>query len=167
MQQGSLIRRHRKRDPDVWQFRWADRGPFGKRIYRRRVIGTVCQYPDADSARKSVAGKNTGDVSSAWRNSISCAHFVPTRKWSTFGKFLKRNGGDDETRTRDLCRDRAVLSTWPTQNQLVRCAVVGNRWLRWAWLGVLCATICATFFFSPLVLALSLHDTFSRWVELV
>src|SRR5882724_13343369 len=42
--------------PDVWQFRWADRGPFGKRIYRRRVIGTVCQYPDADSARKSVAG---------------------------------------------------------------------------------------------------------------
>src|ERR1700730_5501437 len=32
--------------------------------------------------------------------------FVPTRKWSTFGKFLKRNGGDDETRTRDLCRDR-------------------------------------------------------------
>jgi integrase len=56
MQQGSLIRRHRKRGPDVWQFRWADRGPFGKRIYCRRVIGTVCQYPDADSARKSVAG---------------------------------------------------------------------------------------------------------------
>src|ERR1700747_3349493 len=56
MQQGSLIRRHRKRGPDVWQFRWADRGPFGKRIYRRRVIGTVCPYPDADSARKSVAG---------------------------------------------------------------------------------------------------------------
>jgi integrase len=56
MQQGSLIRRYRKRGPDVWQFRWADRGPFGKRIYRRRVIGTVCQYPDADSARKSVAG---------------------------------------------------------------------------------------------------------------
>jgi hypothetical protein len=25
-------------------------------IYRKRVIGTVCQYPDADSARKSVTG---------------------------------------------------------------------------------------------------------------
>ena len=49
------MRSGRKRGPDVWQFRWADRGPFGKRIYRRRVIGTVCQYPDADSARKSVA----------------------------------------------------------------------------------------------------------------
>jgi len=56
MQQGSLIRSGRKRGQDVWQFRWADRGPFGNRVYRRRVIGTVWQYPDADSARKSVAG---------------------------------------------------------------------------------------------------------------
>jgi len=56
MQQGSLIRSGRKRGPDVWQFRWADRGPHGKRIYRKRVIGTVCQYPEADSARKAVTG---------------------------------------------------------------------------------------------------------------
>ena len=56
MQQGSLIRAGRKRGPDVWQFRWADRAPNGKRIYRKRVIGTVCQYLDADSARKSVTG---------------------------------------------------------------------------------------------------------------
>jgi len=56
MQQGSLIRSARKRGPDVWQFRWADRGPYGKRIYRTRVIGTVCQYPEADSARKAVTG---------------------------------------------------------------------------------------------------------------
>src|SRR5215470_9704077 len=56
MQQGSLIRSGRKRGPDVWQFRWADRGPLGKRIYRRRVIGTVFQYPEADSARKAVTG---------------------------------------------------------------------------------------------------------------
>jgi hypothetical protein len=55
MQQGSLIS-GRKRGPDVWQFRWGDKGPFGKRIYRRRVIGTVCQYADVESARKSVAG---------------------------------------------------------------------------------------------------------------
>jgi len=56
MQQGSLIRSARKRGPDVWQFRWADRGLYGKRIYRKRVIGTVCQYPEADSARQAVAG---------------------------------------------------------------------------------------------------------------
>ena len=56
MQQGSLIRSGRKRGPDVWQFRWGDKGPFGKRICRRRVIGMVCQYADVESARKSVAG---------------------------------------------------------------------------------------------------------------
>ena len=56
MQHGSLIRSARKRGPDVWQFRWADRGPYGKRIYRKRVFGTVLQYPDADSARKAVVG---------------------------------------------------------------------------------------------------------------
>ena len=55
MQQGSIIRSGRKRGPDVWRFRWADRGPYDKGIYRKRVIGTSCQYPDADSARKSVA----------------------------------------------------------------------------------------------------------------
>jgi integrase len=56
MQQGSLIRSARKRGPDVWQFRWADRGPYGKRIYRKRVIGTACQYADAESARRAVTG---------------------------------------------------------------------------------------------------------------
>ncbi len=56
MQQGSLIRSARKRGPDVWQFRWEDRGRYGKRIYRKRVIGTACQYADADSARRVVSG---------------------------------------------------------------------------------------------------------------
>ena len=46
MQQGSLIRSGRKRGPDVWQFRWADRGPFGKRIYRKRVMTVaIAQIP--------------------------------------------------------------------------------------------------------------------------
>jgi integrase len=56
MQKGSLIRSGRKRRPDVWQFRWADKGPHGKRIYRKRVTGTACQYADADSARRAVTG---------------------------------------------------------------------------------------------------------------
>jgi hypothetical protein len=32
------------------------RGTHGKRIYRKRVIGTVCQYPEAASARKAITG---------------------------------------------------------------------------------------------------------------
>jgi integrase len=66
MQGGSLIRNNRKQGPDVWQFRWQEKGPHGKRVYRKRVIGTVEQYSDADAARRAVTGLvseiNTGDL---------------------------------------------------------------------------------------------------------
>jgi len=55
MQRGSLVRSKRKHGPDVWQFRWSERGPSGKRVYRRRVIGTVEQYQDEGAARGAVA----------------------------------------------------------------------------------------------------------------
>ncbi len=75
MQGGSLIRSGRKRGPDVWQFRWADRGPYGKRICRKRVIGTVCQYPDQDSARKA------GVLSTASLPCIPALQFVIRLSW--------------------------------------------------------------------------------------
>ena len=56
MQQGSLIRRERKHGPAVWQFRWSDKGPDERRIYRRRVIGTVEEYVSAEAARHAVKG---------------------------------------------------------------------------------------------------------------
>jgi hypothetical protein len=83
MQQGSLVKSSRQRGPDVWQFRWADPGPVGKRIYRRTLIGTVDQYPDADSARKSVAGLLTEINTNVLKRCALpmtvaevCAHFI-------------------------------------------------------------------------------------------
>jgi len=41
-------------------------------------------------------------------HAIFCTYFVPfvpVERWNTFGKFLRKNGGDDGTRTRGLCRD--------------------------------------------------------------
>jgi integrase len=55
MQHCSLIRKNRKRGPDVWLLCWSDRTTAGKRIYRKRVIGTVEEYPDSSSARRAVA----------------------------------------------------------------------------------------------------------------
>jgi hypothetical protein len=52
MQQGSVILTGRKYGPDVWQFRWSEKDRSGRRIYRKRVIGTVQQYPDAQAARE-------------------------------------------------------------------------------------------------------------------
>lgn len=53
MQNGGIIRRHRKKHPDIWQFRWWEKTSEGRRIYRRREIGTTDQFPDLEVARNA------------------------------------------------------------------------------------------------------------------
>ena len=40
MQNGSMMRTERHGGPDVWEFRWREPGPDGKRKHRRMVVGT-------------------------------------------------------------------------------------------------------------------------------
>ena len=40
---------------------------------------------------------------------LFCAFLCPRENWSAFGKCFRKNGGDDGTRTRGLCRDRATF----------------------------------------------------------
>ena len=56
MQHGCMERLNRKRGPEVWQFRWSVTGPDGKRVYHKKVVGTVERYPDENAARRSVVG---------------------------------------------------------------------------------------------------------------
>jgi hypothetical protein len=49
VQRGSLVKAERKNGPDVWQFRWSEAGGDGRRVYRKRVIGTIEQYSDAEA----------------------------------------------------------------------------------------------------------------------
>jgi integrase len=56
MQRGFMQRACRKRGPDVWQFRWSETGPDGKRAHHKKVVGTVEQYADEHSARRVVVG---------------------------------------------------------------------------------------------------------------
>jgi len=55
MQNGSVILRARKENPDIWQFRWWETTSDGHKVYRRREIGTVEQIPDLEAARKAVS----------------------------------------------------------------------------------------------------------------
>ena len=41
MQNGSMIRTERHGGPDVWEFRWREPGPDGKRKHRSMVSGGV------------------------------------------------------------------------------------------------------------------------------
>ena len=56
MQHGCMERLNRKRGPEVWQFRWSVTGPDGKRLYHKKIVGTVERYPDENAARRSVVG---------------------------------------------------------------------------------------------------------------
>ena len=55
MQNGSIIRSTRSNGPDVWDFRWREAGPDGKRKHRRIVIGPITQFPDRSSALLAIA----------------------------------------------------------------------------------------------------------------
>jgi len=56
MQQGSVLREHRKLGPDVWYYRWWESGPSGNRTHRRIVLGTAEQLRDIASARQMTSG---------------------------------------------------------------------------------------------------------------
>lgn len=82
MQHGSLETKSRFERPDVWQFRWSENDPNGRRIYRKKVIGTVEEYPEAESARNAVSGlisevnwTNRHSNSIAMTISQLCSHF--------------------------------------------------------------------------------------------
>jgi integrase len=96
MQHGSLSTKPRLEGPDVWQFRWSEKGPNGKRIYRKGVIGTIEHYPNEDAARSAVASLIT-EVNWANLQSTSitmtvaqlCSHFeqrelVRSNTWRSY-----------------------------------------------------------------------------------
>jgi integrase len=56
MQHGCMERLNRKRGPEVWQFRWSEIDPGGKRLYHKKIVGTVEHYPDEPAARRAVVG---------------------------------------------------------------------------------------------------------------
>jgi hypothetical protein len=55
MQKGSLIRRTRHSQSEVWEFRWREPGANGTRRHRRIVVGSVDQISNESAARKAVA----------------------------------------------------------------------------------------------------------------
>jgi hypothetical protein len=56
MQEGSVIREHRKLGPDVLSYRWWESGPNGSRVHRRIILGTAEQLRDLSSARQMTTG---------------------------------------------------------------------------------------------------------------
>ena len=82
MQHGCMERLNRKRGPEVWQFRWSVTGSDGKRLYHKKIVGTVEGYPDENAARRSVVelvleinADGRATVSSPMTIAQLCDHF--------------------------------------------------------------------------------------------
>jgi integrase len=54
MQNGSIMRTERQSGPAVWEFRWREPGPDGKRKHRRMVVGSVDKLPDESAVRQRI-----------------------------------------------------------------------------------------------------------------
>ena len=137
MQQGSLIRSERKLGPAVWQFRWSDRGAEGERIYRKRVIGTVDEYADAEAARRSAKCLLGDPTCKEIRSKFStmtvrelCNHFQHREPAKD------DNWRSPSTRRNYLfCLNRWIIPRWENTNserygrQKLNCGSVTYLWL--------------------------------------
>jgi len=56
MQHGSMIRTERQQGPDVWEFRWREPNPDGRRKHRRMVVGSVDEFTNKLAARQAIVG---------------------------------------------------------------------------------------------------------------
>jgi integrase len=54
-QAGSLTKEERKRQPDIWVFRWRETTPEGQRVRRKIIVGTVEQHRTESAAKKALA----------------------------------------------------------------------------------------------------------------
>jgi hypothetical protein len=100
MQQGSVIREHRKLGPDVWCYRWWESGPSGKRVHRRIVLGTAEQLRDMVSARQMTAGLV---------QEINASDIRMTGKFMTLAQLA------DHFHQRELGRSNTVSRTLPRE----------------------------------------------------
>jgi len=92
MQQGSVIQTSRKSGPDVWQFRWSEKNLNGRRVYRRRVIGTVDQYADEAAVRHATLALISEVNVRSHQDHVGpvtidqlCEHFEQWELWSGVG----------------------------------------------------------------------------------
>ena len=114
MQHGSLIRAKRQHGTDVWEFRWREPGPDGKRKHRRIVLGSVEQLVDEAAARQAIAALDVD---------MNCGDPRIKAKLTTVSQLV------DHYRQRELQPDKL----WKTHSTKVTYEGYLNKWILPRW----------------------------------
>ncbi len=114
MQNGSITRSKRLKGPDVWEFRWRESGPDGKRKHRRMVIGSSRQFADESAALRMIT---------ALRRDINLGSARLGAKPITVSELV------DHYRQRELEPDTA----WKTHSTKVTYQGYLNKWILPRW----------------------------------
>jgi hypothetical protein len=129
MHRGSLMRVSRKQGPDVWQFRWSERELNGRRVYRKKVLGSVGRYADEAAARCAVivflAEINSEKVQMSSRSltvAQLCDHFeqrelAKDNAWRSH--VLLRSVGTEFKVMQELLRHSSLRSTLDIYTQAI------------------------------------------------
>jgi integrase len=84
MQRGCMQRNNRNEGLDVWQFRWSETSLDGKRLYPKKTIGTVEQYPDENAARDAVIGLVSQNNDPRSTNSGTTTELAKENTWRSY-----------------------------------------------------------------------------------
>jgi hypothetical protein len=114
MQNGSVTRSKRLKGPDVWEFRWRESGPDGKRKHRRMVVGSIRQFADESAALRTIT---------ALRRDINLGNARLRAKPITVSELV------DHYRQRELEPDTA----WKTHSTKVTYQGYLNKWILPRW----------------------------------
>jgi len=116
MQNGSLMRSGRRRGPDVWEYRWREPDPDGRRKHRRIVFGSVIQLKDEDAAMRAtcalswdinlatLAVKESPSLSRSWQFTTLSVSLPPVID----GRHIPSSWGIEATYASESSRDGAA-----------------------------------------------------------
>lgn len=128
-QQGSLTTEKRKKGQALWVYRWRQTGASGRKIHRKRIIGTKKQYPTESAAWRAVEGLQL-DIN------VETATFEPLTVAQVIAHYKDLELSDENSktaRTKEVYRhqlDKVIGPKWGEYPLSEVKPVAVEKWLR-------------------------------------
>lgn len=130
-QQGTLRLEERTNGNRVWEYRWYETQPDGKRRRRSAMIGTVHEFPTESSAQKAVAALRANVNAETPRTQIEAISFQTLAQHYRENEMCEGEGKTFATiRTNEGYLDRWILPRWSSYRLKDVKAVIVEQWLR-------------------------------------